>query len=172
MGPQDAGWIAIESHPQLAEVAEDLEAPPPRGEDDETRLDMNPLIDVALVLLIFFILTASYEALQRVLQAPSMTSKQLKGPPVKTKAQIKQYSIKVDIKNEKGKTVVYVEDKPVEETDLPAALAQYVRNTRKTQMVLDVDPGVPWGKVILVQDAAKGAGVEDAAYVVKPPAGN
>ena len=30
MGPGDSAWVAIESHPQLAEVAEDLQ-PPPRG---------------------------------------------------------------------------------------------------------------------------------------------
>ena len=170
MGPSDRAWVAIENHPQFAEVAADIEPPPPRFEDDEARLDMNPLIDVALVLLIFFILTASYQALQKVLAAPSLTGKELKGPPVMTKAQVAQYSIKVDIKLDPsyGKPVVYVEDKVVAEADLPAALSRYVRDTRKTRMVLDVAPGVEWGTVVMVQDAAKGAGVEDAAYVVKP----
>jgi biopolymer transport protein ExbD len=168
MGPNDHAWVAIENHPQFAEVAADIEAPPPRHEDDEARLDMNPLIDVALVLLIFFILTASYQALQKVLAAPSVTGKELKGPPVMTKAQVAQYSIKVDIKVANGKPVVSVEDQPVPEAELPAALSRYVRDTRKTRMVLDVGPGVEWGTVIMVQDAAKGAGVEDAAYVVKP----
>jgi biopolymer transport protein ExbD len=168
MGPSDGGWVAIENHPQFAEIAADIEPPSPRVEDDETRLDMNPLIDVALVLLIFFILTASYQALQKVLAAPGVTGKELKGPPVMTKAQVKQYSIKVDIKLLSGKPMVYVEDQLVAEADLPAALARYVRDTRKTRMVLDVGPGVEWGTVVTVQDAAKGAGVEDAAYVVKP----
>src|SRR5713101_5012228 len=80
MGPQDEQWVAIESHPQLAEVALDLE-PPPRHQEDETRLDMNPLIDVALVLLIFFILTTSYAALQKVLDMPGMSDTKLKGVP-------------------------------------------------------------------------------------------
>lgn len=168
MGPNDRAWVAIENHPQFAELAMDIEPPPPRVEDDETRLDMNPLIDVALVLLIFFILTASYNALQKVLAAPSVTGKDLKGPPVMTKAAVSQFSIKVDIKVVNGKPVVYVEDQVVAEPDLPAALSRYVRDTRKTRMVLDVAPGVEWGTVITVQDAAKGAGVEDAAYVVKP----
>src|ERR1700694_5274302 len=80
MGPQDKQWVAIESHPQLAEVVADIEPPPPRVEDDETRLDMNPLIDVALVLLIFFILTTSYAAVQKILNMPVITQETVKGP--------------------------------------------------------------------------------------------
>ncbi|OAI39162.1 hypothetical protein AYO40_06020, partial [Planctomycetaceae bacterium SCGC AG-212-D15] len=162
MGPGDSQWVAIESHPQLAEIAADIEPPPPRYEEDESRLDMNPLIDVALVLLIFFILTASYQAMQKVLAAPATTRKDLKGPPVKTKAEVKQFSIKVEIKQVDGKPVVLVEDEKVSEADLPAALARFVRSTRKTEIVLDVGPGVEWGTVVMVQDAAKGAGVEQA----------
>ena len=44
--------------------------PPPGEAPDETRLDMNPLIDVALVLLIFFILTTTYESLRRAIDLP------------------------------------------------------------------------------------------------------
>src|SRR5262245_36028106 len=78
-GPQDADWVAIEAHPQFAEIAADLEPPPPRVYDDETRLDFNALIDVCLVLLIFFILTTSYATLQKILDAPDVTSEAAKG---------------------------------------------------------------------------------------------
>jgi biopolymer transport protein ExbD len=169
MGPDESQWQAIENHPQLAEVAADYEPLPRRHEEDETRLDMNPLIDVALVLLIFFILTASYQAMQKVLQAPGMTARKLEGPPVLTKQSVAQFWLKVDIKQgENGKPVVYVEGKAVPEDELQAELARYVRSTRKTQMVLNVEPGVDFGTAIAVQDAAKGAGIEEAAYLVKP----
>ena len=59
MGPDDREWVAIENHPQLAEAAAELEPPPPRTYDDETRLDFNALIDVTLVLLIFFMIVLS-----------------------------------------------------------------------------------------------------------------
>src|ERR1700722_18499157 len=52
-GSPDAAWVALESHPQFAEVVEDLEAPPARPHDDEAHVDMNALIDVTMVLLIF-----------------------------------------------------------------------------------------------------------------------
>src|SRR5438093_6486906 len=70
-GPDDQEWVAIENHPQFEELAADLEPPLATHEVDETRLDMNPVIDVALVLLVFFMLTASYAAIQRVLEMPS-----------------------------------------------------------------------------------------------------
>src|SRR5436189_5274480 len=60
MGPDDKAWQAIENHPALAELAEELEAPPVKRHDEGTHLDMNALIDVCLVLLIFFILTTTY----------------------------------------------------------------------------------------------------------------
>jgi hypothetical protein len=74
-GPQDATWVPLEVHPQFAEVAAELEPPPPRVYDDETRLDMTPLIDVCLVLLIFFILTTTYANLQKIIEAANLSSK-------------------------------------------------------------------------------------------------
>src|ERR1700722_14948326 len=62
-GSEDAAWVALENHPQFAEAAADLE-PVPKFHEDESKLDMNALIDVCLVLLIFFILTTSYAQLQ------------------------------------------------------------------------------------------------------------
>ena len=56
----------IEAHPQLAEIAFDLEPPRPMHHPEATSLDMNALIDVCLVLLIFFIMTATYAAVQKV----------------------------------------------------------------------------------------------------------
>ena len=56
----DAGnsWQEIENHPTFRDLVQQIEESHRRVETDETRLDMNPLIDVSLVLLIFFILTA------------------------------------------------------------------------------------------------------------------
>src|SRR5690348_13026470 len=70
MGPGDLARQPLESHPTFAEAVADLEEPPPRPHPDESRLDMNPLIDVALVLLIFFILTTTYDAIRKVLELP------------------------------------------------------------------------------------------------------
>ena len=72
-GPGDRDWLAIEDHPVFAEAVAEM-GPPPPEKPDETRLDMNPLIDVALVLLIFFILTTSYASLRRAIELPPSPS--------------------------------------------------------------------------------------------------
>src|SRR5262245_55920309 len=64
-GPNDQVWVKLEEHPAFAEACLDIELPPEKVYDDETRLDMNALIDVSLVLLIFFILTTTYTQLQK-----------------------------------------------------------------------------------------------------------
>src|SRR5262245_16845734 len=67
-GPSDRDWVPLESHPQFEEIAYDLE--PEIEKPDDTHLDMNPLIDVCLVLLIFFILTITYDTLRRSIEVP------------------------------------------------------------------------------------------------------
>src|SRR5687768_11186452 len=63
MGPGESDWKSLETHPHFAEAMAAYDPPMSPPLPDETRLDMNPLIDVALVLLIFFILTTTYTEL-------------------------------------------------------------------------------------------------------------
>ncbi|HWG47856.1 MAG TPA: biopolymer transporter ExbD [Gemmataceae bacterium] len=165
MGPTDTSWIAMESHPQLAEIAAELEPPPPRVYDDETRLDMNALIDVCLVLLIFFILTTSYAVLQKRLEAPGVTANRL-GPAIVTREKVAQQMISVTVKMENGKPVIKVEGEIVEPDQLESKLRKFVNSTRKTQLLLEHDDDVPQHAVVAVLDAAKGAGMEKVSLVL------
>ena len=165
MGPGESEWVAIENHPQLAKVAADIEPPPPREYDDETRLDMNPLIDVCLVLLVFFILTTSYAALQLHLKAADVTTDKA-GRVVVTDKQVKEQMIHVTIKMEDGKPAYKVEDTPVSEEGLVAALRAYYRPNARTDLLLEHDPDVPHGAVVAVMDAAQGAGLNRIRLVV------
>ena len=172
MGPDEAEWTALENHPQFAELAADLEPPPPRSYDDETRLDMNPLIDVTLVLLIFFILTTSYAAIQKVLDMPGISSEKLEGPPVVSKEKVKEFTIKLELRQENGHTVIRVEDQVVEPENLTDAIHRYVRPPGKTQLLIDASKDVPWGTVVEIQDSAKGAGVTGVLYLMQARAGS
>ena len=82
-GPQDANWVALENHPLFAKAAAEI-VPLPKMHEDESKLDMNALIDVCLVLLIFFILTTSYAQLQARIDHPSVAG-DVEGPPKITK---------------------------------------------------------------------------------------
>jgi biopolymer transport protein ExbD len=126
---------------------------------------MNALIDVCLVLLIFFILTTSYAVLQKRLEAPGVTADKA-GPAVVTKAKIDQQMIKVSVTMEDGKPVTRVEDKVVDPARLVTELKGYVKNTAKTQLLLEHEDDVPERDVVAVLDAAKGAGMEKVSLVV------
>jgi biopolymer transport protein ExbD len=168
MGPQDQAWIAIENHPQLAEVAADLEPPPTAEHDDETRLDMNPLIDVALVLLIFFILTTSYAALQRLIEMPKVAdNKDPSKVVVVPRDKLQKITIWVQVRKENDQPVFRVEDKVVDEKDLSEEIAKHVKAGNKSEMLLDAK-GVEWGTVVMVQDEAKKAGVLRAHFLTNP----
>ncbi len=163
-GPADHEWVAIENHPQFEEIAADLEPPLGTHEVDETRLDMNPVIDVALVLLVFFMLTASYAAIQRVLIMPSgarKASERLAYTPQK----VEELLIKVTARpGEGGQTVYKVETEEVDEKFLRSVIARYVKEKGKTELVIDAK-GVEWAAVVAIQDAAQGAGVQRALYL-------
>lgn len=160
MGPNETAWVAIENHPQLAEIAAELEPPPPRHYDDETRLDMNALIDVCLVLLIFFILTTSYAVLQKRLEAPGLSADTVKGPPIVTKAKLEQQMVFLTVRMENGQPVIRIEDQVVEPSRLEAELYKYRRATKKTQLLAQIDYDVPQSVQVAVFDAAKGADLE------------
>ena len=113
LAPGDTEWQSLENHPETAEIAADLEPPPARPYDDETRLDMNALIDVTLVLLVFFILTTSVAALQKRLEAPSAEEGKA-GVAVFTKDQVANQMIHVKVSVENGEPVYRVEEKVVD----------------------------------------------------------
>src|SRR5438105_15821907 len=114
MGPLDRDWVALENHPQFADTALDVDVHPPRHYDDETHLDFNPLIDVCLVLLIFFILTTSYAALQKVLPMPGVSAQPVKGPPVISKERVNEFMIMVKAREEYGHYINLVDVNVVE----------------------------------------------------------
>jgi biopolymer transport protein ExbD len=167
-GPADPDWVAIENHPQFEEIAADLEPPPATQDVDETRLDMNPVIDVALVLLVFFMLTASYAAIQRVLIMPSGARK-ASDRLVYSPQKVQELLIKVSARpGEDGQTVYHVESEEVDEKYLRPAIAKYVKEKGKTELVIDAK-GVEWAAVVAIQDAAQGAGVQRALYLKESP---
>lgn len=172
MGPQDRQWVAIESHPQLAEVAADIEPPPPREQEDEARLDMNPLIDVALVLLIFFILTTSYAAIQKMINMPAISEESTNNPKHLKQVNIEQLrpvTIMVAAKMENGKSVVYVEDnpEPIKEDELVGVLKGYMTHD-KNKLLIDAQDQVDWGTVVSIQDAAHTANFQQVLLQVHP----
>jgi biopolymer transport protein ExbD len=169
MGPEDSTWTALESHPQLAEVVLEMQPIEKAGHADETHIDMTALIDVTLVLLIFFILTTSYAAMQKILELPNFSSDNPNRARLKVDDKdIKRLMIRAVLrKGPDGATIFKVEDKEVKKSDLGNVLSQYVVSTHKTELMLDCADDVPIQDEVDIQDAAKGAKIEHISLVMK-----
>jgi biopolymer transport protein ExbD len=154
MGPDDPEWVPLEQHPVFAQAMADYEPPPPKHPEDETRLDMNPLIDVALVLLIFFMLTTTYEELRKEFEPPAPEGKN-QGQTTTTD-ELKKIAVRVSARMENDQPVYRVENEVVAEKDLEAKFQEY-KDAQHDKLAMDVDPAVPWKAVIAIQDAAAGA---------------
>jgi biopolymer transport protein ExbD len=175
-GPADTQWTAIENHPQFAELAEEVEKPPPPAAEEE-RVDMNALIDVCLVLLIFFMMTATYAvAVQKTVPLPTMPQEQSATKPRTVRAdQVRKQMVRINAEIDKGKPVIRVQGQKIEvvksdgslDADkLRDELQKYTRdNPPRDEVLLDAN-GVAWGLVVAIQDAARSAGVRMVHYLV------
>ena len=161
-GPADADWQSLENHPTFAEAAEELEHPPVEG-SDETHLDMNPLIDVCLVLLIFFILTITYASLERAIAVPE-DQPDTKGQPTKPPPDLKDRVFKVVVRMDGNNVVIKIADEVTPLDQVEQKIKSIIDRTGRKEMYLDIDGVVPWGVQTSILDAAKGNGVHQIFY--------
>jgi biopolymer transport protein ExbD len=176
-GPTETSWTAIGDHPQLTEVAEEATLPPPPAPEEE-RVDMNALIDVCLVLLIFFMMTATLAvAVQKTVPLPTLAEEsQVKAIKTINLDQVRKQMIRINAEVDKGKPLVRVQgqkvdvvkdDGSIDGGKLASELQKYTHgNPPRDEVLLDAR-GVNWGTVVAVQDAARSAGVHLIHYPVE-----
>ncbi len=167
MGPNDPDWVSLEEHPVFAQAMADYEPPPPKHYPDETKLDMNPLIDVALVLLIFFMLTTTYEQMRREFEPAKGVRDNKKGSV--TEPQLKSLAVRVSCTLENDKPVYRVENEVVPEAELEAKFKEFKEKTGNNKLAMEIEPQVPWRAVVAIQDAASGAKFEEIIRVMRSP---
>jgi biopolymer transport protein ExbD len=168
MGPNDSAWVSLEQHPVYAQAMADYEPPPPKPLDDETRLDMNPLIDVALVLLIFFMLTTAYEELRKEFTPPPPDRQTTQGKTIEN-SELKKFTIRISARQENDETVFRIEGEVIPQSKLEEKLIEWSEKSGNSKLAMEVAPDVPWKAVIAIQDAAAGAKVTEIIRVVRPP---
>ena len=129
------------------------------GNDEEiSSINVTPLVDITLVLLIIFMVTAKIIVSQSV---PLDLPKAASGQEVQTVFSI---ILLVD-----GTT--QVDSHPVENDDAVLALAKEARTKNpELRAVIKADSAVPHGRVIHVLDLLKQAGVAKIAFGVSPVA--
>jgi biopolymer transport protein TolR len=117
-------------------------------------INITPLVDVVLVLLLIFMLTAP------VLQSGI----QVAVPHTRMVSQLSEVHLVVTIDKDQN---VFLQDKPVNIHDLSSVLAQNSNNQKKV-IYVRADESVPFGAFASVMDAVKQAGISNISIVTQP----
>jgi len=117
-------------------------------------INITPLVDVVLVLLLIFMLTAP------VLQSGIDVAI----PKTRTVNQVTEERMVVTIDRDQN---VFLQDKPINVHDLPARL-RTSGDPAKRIIYLRADERVPFGAFASVMDAVKQAGITNISIVTRP----
>jgi biopolymer transport protein TolR len=118
-------------------------------------INITPLVDVVLVLLVIFMLTAP------VLQSGI----EVAVPKTKTVREITEQRMVVTINKDQE---VFLQDKPVNLADLPGLLAKPGADASQQVIYVEADERVPFGAFASVMDAVKQAGITHISIVTQP----
>ncbi len=122
-------------------------------------INIIPLVDVMLVLLIIFMITAPMMQQGLPIDLPKVTTK-----PLPSKDEIQTVTVT------KERTVI-LNTKRVDIHDLKAAIELLFANKANKEIFLKADSAVPYGFVVNCMGIIREAGVEKVNIVTKPPDG-
>jgi biopolymer transport protein TolR len=126
-----------------------------RTQTSLAEINITPLVDVVLVLLLIFMLTAP------VLQSGI----EVAVPRTRTVNQLTDERMVVIIDKDQN---VFLQDVPINLNDLPMRLKSSPGNPAKKTIYLRADARVPFGAFAKVMDAVKQAGITNISIVTQP----
>lgn len=120
-------------------------------------INVTPFVDVMLVLLIIFMVTAPMMTQGVDVALPEATAEPLP-------AEKEQLIISID-----NKATVFINDVPVTVDDLNEKLKRIMSNRSDREVYLKASKDIPYGTVVRVMSEIKLAGVEKLGMVTVPP---
>jgi biopolymer transport protein TolR len=118
-------------------------------------INVTPLVDVVLVLLIIFMVTAP------VLQSGIEVSV----PKTRTVKEITEERMVISINKQQR---VFLGNDPITINEIKAKLRQRIRDPQNQSVFIRADEDVPFGAFATVMDAVKGAGITNVSIVTQP----
>jgi len=123
-----------------------------------SEINVTPLVDVMLVLVVILIITAPLLASSVRLDLPkSEAARPTDAPAFVTVVLDKQGQ-------------AFLDDKPATQAQLAQRLVQAAKANPDTEIQLRADSGVPYGRVVEVMGAAQKAGLNRIGFVADPGA--
>lgn len=129
-----------------------------KGSEPMSDINVTPLVDVMLVLVVIFIITAPLLASSIRLDLPKTDAAKPGDPP-------KFVTLVVD---KSGQT--FFNDKPVSRPELAVLLYDAARADPETEVQLRADRSAPYGNVVEVMGEAQKAGLNRIGFVADAPA--
>ncbi|GGH12991.1 ExbD/TolR family protein [Silvibacterium dinghuense] len=126
-----------------------------RTQTSLSEINITPLVDVVLVLLVIFMLTAP------VLQSGI----EVNVPKTKTVKEITEQRVVVTINRD---SEIFYQDKPINLNDLTSRLLSSGKDPAHQVIYLEADEKVPFGAFASVMDAVKQAGITNISIVTQP----
>lgn len=127
-----------------------------KGSEPMSDINVTPLVDVMLVLVVIFILTAPLLASSIRLQLPRAEGGQPGGTPARA------LTLVLDAAGQ-----AYLDDAPVDAAALALRLRQIAAEAPDTEVQLRADAAVPYGRVVEVMGAANAAGLQRIAFATQ-----
>ena len=119
-------------------------------------INVTPLVDIMLVLLIIFMLTAHLIAKQAI---------EVELPRASNSTTLKPTTLAITLTKDGA---IYLDDKPTTVDALKAAITAAVAKDPKTQAVISGDKSVSHGRVVWVLDLVKSLNVTSFAIQIDP----
>ena len=123
-----------------------------------SEINMTPLVDVMLVLVVIFIITAPLLASRIALDLPKAEGA--------TQAQPQVEALRIALQADGA---LYLDDQPVTREALAQRLQQTAQVRPETEVQLRADASVPYGQVVQVMGLAQQAGLGRIGFVALQP---
>jgi biopolymer transport protein TolR len=128
----------------------------PAGAPPMSDINMTPLVDVMLVLVVILIITAPLLASSIRLDLPKTQAAKPNDAPLFVTV----------VLDKAGQA--FLDDKPASDDQLAQRLAQAAKANPDTEIQLRADAAVPYGRVVQVMGAAQKAGLNRIGFVAEP----
>ena len=128
-----------------------------KGSEPMSEINVTPMVDVMLVLLVIFILTAPLMASSIKLDLPKTDAAKASEAP-------KSVTLVVDKAGQ-----IFLNDQLIALDALKSSLSQTAVKNPDTEVQLRADAAVPYGRVVEVMGAAQNAGLNRIGFVADAP---